>query len=236
MEATAPVNASERLLEVRTVDVVTGRGRSITLSSVRCPVRARSAAVEECAHCAGERRDRARTRSRAASTSGAASPFHRLRPAPGRPSGRSSARSCGATAVALRPGARPRRGRGRAPRARGRGGAGGGRRGAARRDRRRGRPAARADRREGLGRDGAGRAGGARDRDARPRRVAHGRPRRRAARRSCPATASSSACSPRSDVVAWLAGHGRSARGRRRARGAPGVAQLAARAAPLTPR
>lgn len=40
-----------RLLEVRTVEVVSGRGRSITLSSVRCPVRDRSAAVEECAHC-----------------------------------------------------------------------------------------------------------------------------------------------------------------------------------------
>lgn len=51
MEVAAPVKASERLLMVRTVDVVIGRGRSITLSSVRCPVRARSAAVEECAHC-----------------------------------------------------------------------------------------------------------------------------------------------------------------------------------------
>jgi CBS domain-containing protein len=48
---TATVNASERLLEVRTVDVIIGRGRSLTLSSVRCPVRAQSAAVEECAHC-----------------------------------------------------------------------------------------------------------------------------------------------------------------------------------------
>jgi CBS domain-containing protein len=40
-----------RLLEVRTVEVISGRGRSITLSNVRCPVRGRSAAVEECAHC-----------------------------------------------------------------------------------------------------------------------------------------------------------------------------------------
>jgi CBS domain-containing protein len=44
--------AAARLLEVRTIEVVSGRGRSITLSSVRCPVRGRSAAVEECAHCA----------------------------------------------------------------------------------------------------------------------------------------------------------------------------------------
>ncbi len=43
--------ADSRLLEVRTVEVVSGRGRSITLSNVRCPVRGRSAAVEECAHC-----------------------------------------------------------------------------------------------------------------------------------------------------------------------------------------
>ena len=43
--------AAARLLEVRTVEVVTGRGRSVTFSSVRCPVRGRSAAVEECAHC-----------------------------------------------------------------------------------------------------------------------------------------------------------------------------------------
>jgi CBS domain-containing protein len=41
-----------RLLEVRTVEVISGRGRSVTLSNVRCPVRGRSAAVEECAHCA----------------------------------------------------------------------------------------------------------------------------------------------------------------------------------------
>lgn len=43
--------ASTRLLEVRTVDVIAGRGRSVTLSSVRCPLRSRSAAVEECADC-----------------------------------------------------------------------------------------------------------------------------------------------------------------------------------------
>jgi CBS domain-containing protein len=43
--------AVARLLEVRTVEVISGRGRSITLSNVRCPVRHRSAAVEECAHC-----------------------------------------------------------------------------------------------------------------------------------------------------------------------------------------
>ncbi len=41
----------DRLLEVRMIDVIAGRGRSVTLSSVRCPVRGRSAAVEECAHC-----------------------------------------------------------------------------------------------------------------------------------------------------------------------------------------
>jgi CBS domain-containing protein len=40
-----------RLLEIRTVEIVSGRGRSITLSNVRCPVRGRSSAVEECAHC-----------------------------------------------------------------------------------------------------------------------------------------------------------------------------------------
>ncbi len=41
----------DRHLEVHTVEVITGRGRSITLSSVRCPVRSRTAPVEECAHC-----------------------------------------------------------------------------------------------------------------------------------------------------------------------------------------
>ncbi len=40
-----------RLLEVRIVEVVSGRGRSVTLSSVRCPVRGRSSAVEACAEC-----------------------------------------------------------------------------------------------------------------------------------------------------------------------------------------
>ncbi len=40
-----------RLLEVRMVDVVSGRGRSVTLSSVRCPVRDRGTAVEACAEC-----------------------------------------------------------------------------------------------------------------------------------------------------------------------------------------
>jgi CBS domain-containing protein len=44
--------AAARLLEVRTVEIVSGKGRSVTLSNVRCPVRGRSAAVEECAHCA----------------------------------------------------------------------------------------------------------------------------------------------------------------------------------------
>jgi CBS domain-containing protein len=42
---------SARLLEVRTVDVISGRGRSITLSSVWCPIHGRARAVEECAHC-----------------------------------------------------------------------------------------------------------------------------------------------------------------------------------------
>ncbi len=40
-----------RLLEIRTVEVIAGKGRSVTLSSVRCPVRHGSAAVEECADC-----------------------------------------------------------------------------------------------------------------------------------------------------------------------------------------
>jgi CBS domain-containing protein len=43
--------AADRLLEVRTVEIIAGRGRSVTLSSVRCPVRGRATAVEECAHC-----------------------------------------------------------------------------------------------------------------------------------------------------------------------------------------
>lgn len=49
---TDATQAAARLLEVRTVEVVSGRRRSITLSNVRCPARRRSAAVEECAHCA----------------------------------------------------------------------------------------------------------------------------------------------------------------------------------------
>src|SRR6266571_998045 len=40
-----------RLLEIRTVEIIAGKGRSVTLSSVRCPVRHGSAAVEECADC-----------------------------------------------------------------------------------------------------------------------------------------------------------------------------------------
>lgn len=51
MSLELPTPVSTRLLEVRTVDVIAGRGRSITLSSVRCPLRSRSAAVEECADC-----------------------------------------------------------------------------------------------------------------------------------------------------------------------------------------
>ncbi len=42
-----------RLVEVRIVDVISGRGGSVTLSSVRCPVRGRSSAVEACAECRG---------------------------------------------------------------------------------------------------------------------------------------------------------------------------------------
>jgi CBS domain-containing protein len=51
MNQVTDAQASARLLEVRTVEIIAGRGRSITLSNVRCPVRDRSAAVEECAHC-----------------------------------------------------------------------------------------------------------------------------------------------------------------------------------------
>ena len=51
MERDSGVRTSARLLEVRTVDVIAGRGRSVTLSSVRCPIRGRATAVEECAHC-----------------------------------------------------------------------------------------------------------------------------------------------------------------------------------------
>jgi CBS domain-containing protein len=50
-DAQAADRRSVRLLEVRMVDVITGRGRSVTLSSVRCPVRGRATAVDECAHC-----------------------------------------------------------------------------------------------------------------------------------------------------------------------------------------
>jgi CBS domain-containing protein len=52
MQAPAPANATERHLEIRVIDVITGRGRSVTVSSVRCPRRSRTAAVEECASCA----------------------------------------------------------------------------------------------------------------------------------------------------------------------------------------
>jgi CBS domain-containing protein len=51
MKASPAVHGAARLLEIRTVEVITGRGRSVTLSSVRCPVRGKSAAVEECADC-----------------------------------------------------------------------------------------------------------------------------------------------------------------------------------------
>jgi CBS domain len=51
MNQVTEAQESARLLEVRTVEVIAGKGRSITLSNVRCPVRGRSAAVEECAHC-----------------------------------------------------------------------------------------------------------------------------------------------------------------------------------------
>lgn len=51
MDSPTDTRTSERLLEIRTVDVISGRGRSLTLSSVRCPIRSRSAAVEECADC-----------------------------------------------------------------------------------------------------------------------------------------------------------------------------------------
>jgi CBS domain-containing protein len=49
--AETEAEALTRLLEVRTVEVISGKGRSITLSNVRCPVRGRSAPVEDCAHC-----------------------------------------------------------------------------------------------------------------------------------------------------------------------------------------
>jgi CBS domain-containing protein len=44
--------APTRLVEIRTVEIVTGRGRSITLSSVRCPLRGGAAeAVDGCGPC-----------------------------------------------------------------------------------------------------------------------------------------------------------------------------------------
>jgi CBS domain-containing protein len=52
MDHDTEARAAARLLEVRTVDIISGKGRSITVSNVRCPVRGRTAAVEECAHCA----------------------------------------------------------------------------------------------------------------------------------------------------------------------------------------
>jgi CBS domain-containing protein len=51
MDPDPGARALARLLEVRTVDVIAGRGRSVTLSSVRCPMRGRTTAVEECADC-----------------------------------------------------------------------------------------------------------------------------------------------------------------------------------------
>jgi CBS domain-containing protein len=44
--------ATSHWLEIRTVEIVTGRGRSITLSSVRCPIRGgAAAAVDDCGPC-----------------------------------------------------------------------------------------------------------------------------------------------------------------------------------------
>jgi CBS domain-containing protein len=51
MRETDATPETARLLEIRTIEVISGRARSVTLSNVRCPVRARTAAVEECAHC-----------------------------------------------------------------------------------------------------------------------------------------------------------------------------------------
>ncbi len=51
MASSASGGTSTRLLGLRTVDIISGRGRSITLSSVRCPDRGRATAVEECAQC-----------------------------------------------------------------------------------------------------------------------------------------------------------------------------------------
>lgn len=51
MSESTEERAAARLLEIRTVEVVAGKGRSITISNVRCPIRGRTAAVEECAQC-----------------------------------------------------------------------------------------------------------------------------------------------------------------------------------------
>lgn len=40
-----------RRVEIRILEVITGPGRSLVLPTVRCPERARTAVVEECAHC-----------------------------------------------------------------------------------------------------------------------------------------------------------------------------------------
>lgn len=53
MEPTEVAGGSARLLEIRTIEIVSGRGRPFVLSSVRCPARGRSTPVEECAHCDG---------------------------------------------------------------------------------------------------------------------------------------------------------------------------------------
>src|SRR5512138_3716298 len=53
MEATEGTGGRARLLEIRTIEIVSGKGRPFVLSSVRCPARGRSTPVEECAHCDG---------------------------------------------------------------------------------------------------------------------------------------------------------------------------------------
>lgn len=53
METTKATGGSARLLEIRTVEIVSGKGRRAVLSTVRCPTRGRSTPVEECAHCDG---------------------------------------------------------------------------------------------------------------------------------------------------------------------------------------
>jgi CBS domain-containing protein len=53
MEPTEATGGRARLLEIRTLEVVSGKGRSFVLSTVRCPARGRSTPVEECAHCDG---------------------------------------------------------------------------------------------------------------------------------------------------------------------------------------